>query len=115
MIKYHVKFENLEEELTNLQDILKNSLQKEILTIKQLNKDGVKFKEISESRPALHEAEYVIFSVFMCQNYHESEMFIFVDSTGKDVYKISGREIDLYDMIKDCENLVISQGYSKKN
>ncbi len=109
MIKCHVKFENLEEELVHLQTVLKNSLQKEILTIKELNKEGEKFKGIVQKLPALQDAIYVVFSSYMCQDYHENESFIFIDATGKNVCTISGREMDLYDMIKDCEKLVESK------
>ena len=111
MIKCNVKFENLEEELHDLQPVLKNSLQKEILTIKELNKDGEKFKNISEKKCDLKNAEYVIFSSYMCKDYHESETFIFVDATGHTVCTISGREMDLYDMLKDCHKLVESKSY----
>ena len=111
MIKCHIKFENLEEELVDLQDVLKNSLQKEILTIKQLDKDGEKFKYVSKNIHNLEDAEYVIFSSFMCKDYHKSETFIFIDATGKTVCTISGREMDLYDMIKDCDKLVEAKSY----
>jgi hypothetical protein len=111
VIKCNVKFENLEEVLVDLQPVLKNSLQKEILTIKELNKEGEKFKKISEKKCDLKNAVYVIFSSYMCKDYHESESFIFVDATGKSVCTISGRETDLYDMIKDCHKLVESKSY----
>ena len=39
MIRKRVKFENLEEELVDLQDILKNSLQKEVLEIRKIDKN----------------------------------------------------------------------------
>ncbi|ADN08759.1 hypothetical protein Saut_0710 [Sulfurimonas autotrophica DSM 16294] len=42
----------------------------------------------------------------MCKDYHESETFVFIDETGNSVCTISGRELDLYDMIKNCDNLV---------
>ncbi|WP_457744214.1 hypothetical protein [Sulfurimonas sp.] len=111
MIKNDVKFENLEDELVDLQDVLKNSLQTEVLTIKSLNKDGEKFNSIVDKFCNLSKAEYVIFSVHMCKNYHESETFVFVDSTGKNVCTISGRELDLYDMIKNCDNLIEKNKY----
>jgi hypothetical protein len=111
MIKCNVKFENLEEELVDLQSVLKNSLQKEILTIKQLNKEGLKFKKASQQVCDLKDAEYVIFSAYMFDNYHESETFVFIDATGNKVCSISGREMDLYDMIKDCEKLVETKSY----
>ena len=111
MIKCNLKFQNLEEELVDLQDVLKNSLQNDVLTIKQLDKNGEKFKYVSENIRDLSDTEYVVFSSYMCQNYHKSESFIFVDKTGKTVCTISGREMDLYDMIKDCENLVEAKPY----
>mgnify|MGYP006995565928 FL=1 len=111
MIKCNVKFENLEEELVDLQSVLKNSLQKEILTIKELNKEGQKFKKALELVGDLKDAEYVIFSTYMFDNYHESETFVFIDATGNKVCAISGREMDLYDMIKDCEKLVETKSY----
>jgi len=111
MIKCNAKFENIEEELVNLHGVLKNSLQNDILTIKELNKKSEKFLRIVEERPVLKNAKYVIFSVFMCKDYHKSESFIFVDETGKDVSIISGVEMDLYDMIKDCETLVEAKPY----
>lgn len=111
VIKSGVKFENLEDELFNLQDVLKNSLQQEVLTIKKLDKEGKKFNSIVDKFCNLKEAEYVIFSVHMCKDYHESESFVFVDKSGKTVCTISGRELDLYDMIKNCDNLVEANKY----
>jgi hypothetical protein len=100
------KFENLEEELVDLTDVLKNSLQSEVLSIKKLVKSCDKFKKISQSVHNLDAAEYVIFSKYMTKQFHESEVYIFVDASGKNVCNISGRDIDLYNMIMDCENLV---------
>jgi len=101
-----IKFENLEEELVDLSDVLKNSLQSEVLSIKKLVKDCDKFKRISKAEPEIEKAEYVIFSKYMNKKFHDSEAFIFVDATGKNVCSLSGREIDLYDMIMDCKNLI---------
>ncbi|MDA3907798.1 MAG: hypothetical protein PF437_01795, partial [Sulfurimonas sp.] len=63
-------------------------------------------KHIAKAVSDLESAEYVIFSKYMSKKFHESEAFIFVDATGKIVSTLSGRDIDLYDMIMDCENLV---------
>jgi len=101
-----IKFENLEEELVDLTDVLKNSLQNDVLTIKKLVKSCDKFKHISKNISDLDEAKYVIFSKYMDKKYHDSEAFIFIDSTGKTVCSVSGRDIDLYNMIMDCDNLV---------
>lgn len=105
MIKCHLKYENLEDELTELEDVIKNSLQNEVLTIKQLNKESEKYKFVNDNVKNLDGAEYVVFSSYMCENYHESEQFLFLDKKGKIVCTISGRETDLYDMIKNCEVL----------
>ncbi|MBN2817180.1 MAG: hypothetical protein JXQ67_10890 [Campylobacterales bacterium] len=112
MIKCHQKFENLEEELTDLKDVLKNSLQKEVLEIKQLSKESQKFQDVSKEFPQLRDAEYVIYSAFMCKDFHESESFIFIDAKGKTVCTLTGRDLDLYEMIKKCENLKESEDYS---
>jgi hypothetical protein len=101
-----IKFENLEEELVDLTDVLKNSLQNDVLTIKKLVKSCDKFKHISKNISDLDEAKYVIFSKYMDKKYHDSEAFIFIDSTGKTVCSVSGRDMDLYNMIMDCDNLV---------
>lgn len=111
MIKCITKYENLEKELVNLPNVLKNSLQKEILTIKELDRNSKKFKNIVSNIQSIENAMYVIFSSYMCENYHESEVFMFINSTGEVVSNISGREIDLYDMIKDCEILIESKPY----
>lgn len=112
MIKCHQKFSNLEEELTELQDVLKNSLQKEVLEIKQLSKDSQKFLDVSKQFPQLKGAEYVIYSAFMSKEFHELESFIFIDSRGKTVCTLTGRDLDLYKMIKKCERLKESEEYS---
>ncbi len=110
-MKHHIKFANLEEELVDLPEVLKNSLQNEVLAIKKIDKTCEKFKKVSDSFCDLNIAEYVIFSKFMGKEYHNLETFIFVDSTGKSVCNLSGREIELYNMIKDCENLIESEDY----
>jgi len=110
-MKQHVKFENLEEELVNLQDVLKNSLQNEVLEIRKVDKTCEKFQNIMHQFCNLDAAEYVIFSKFMPKEYHELETFIFLDATGKTICNLSGRDLDLYNMIKECNNLVKSKDY----
>jgi len=89
--------------LENLQEVLVNSLKKEILSIKQLDKNSQKFHDVSLKFPVLKTAEYVIFSKYMSKEFHDSESFIFVDEKGSSVVTISGRDLELYDMIKECE------------
>jgi hypothetical protein len=47
----------------------------------------------------------------MSKDYHESETFVFVDELGSIVCTLSGRETDLYDMIKNCNLLIESKKY----
>ncbi len=110
-MKHHIKFDNLEEELSDLPEVYRNSLQNEVLAIKKIDKSCEKFQSVVDSFCDLNLAEYVIFSKFMGKEYHDLETFIFVDATGKSVCNLSGREIELYNMIKDCDNLVESKDY----
>ena len=110
-MKHHLKFENLEEELFNLQDIFKNSLQNEVLAIKRLDKTCEKFKHISDKTSNIYDAEHVIFSKFMCKEFHNLETFVFVNTTGELVCNMSGRDIELYNMLKECDNLIETPEY----
>ena len=111
MLKCHNKFENLEEELIDLQDVLKNSLQNEVLDINQLNKESEKFQDVSQKFPLLKGADYVIYSKFMSKEFHESESFVFIDKTGHTVCTLTGRDLDLYEMLQKCEKLRETQVY----
>lgn len=111
MFKCNTKFENLEEVLVDLQDIMKNSLQNGILDIKQLNKESEKYKKVISAFPALKSAECVIYSKYMTKEFHESEKFVFVDEVGHTVCTLSGVNLDLYDMIKKCEFLIESKEF----
>ena len=105
-MKERIKFENLEDELCDLQGILKNSLQHDVLEIRKVDKTCNKFKKLSGVHCDLSDAEYVIFSKFMPKEYHDMETFVFIDSTGNTICNLSGRELDLYNMIKECDNLI---------
>ena len=110
-MKHHLKFANLEDELIDLSEVLKNSLQNEVLAIKKLDKNCDKFQHMSTTVCDLQKAEYVIFSKFMSKEFHHVETFVFIDVRGNIVCNLSGREIDLYNMIKDCDNLIESPEY----
>lgn len=106
-----VKYENIEHELTNLDDVLKKSLQDDVLEIKKLLKTCDKFKKLSKNIHNLNDAEYVIYSRYMTKDVHEFEFFIFVDKVGNNVSYASGMELELYDMIEDCNNLIETKEY----
>jgi len=111
-MKHHLKFANLEDELIDLSEVLKNSLQNEVLAIKKLDKNCDKFQHMSQTVCDLENAVYVIFSKFMSKEFHHVETFVFIDLKGNIVCNLSGREIDLYNMIKDCDNLIESSEYN---
>ena len=100
------KYENLESELTNLQDVLKGSLQNDVLQIKRLIKGSDKFKHLSDTICNLADAEYVIYSKYMTKELHDSEYYIFIDKTGNTVCRASGKELSLYNMIEESDNLI---------
>ncbi len=105
-MKEHVKYENLEEELVNLQEVLKNSLQNDILEIRKVDKSCENFNKIMTKFCDLDKAEYVVFSKFMPKEYHDFETFLFLDSTGRTICNLLGKDIDLYNMVKECNNLI---------
>lgn len=100
------KYKNLENELTELQEVLKHSLQNDVLQIKSLVKNCDKFKRLLEDHSNLHKASYVIYSKYMTKEVHDSETFIFIDNVGNTVTYASGRELALYGIIETCENLI---------
>lgn len=110
-MKNYLKFANLEEELSDLQNVYKNSLQKEILVIKKIDTNCEKFKKLLDSFSDLKFSEYVIFSKFMNKEYHDLEIFVFVDKTGNTTCNLSGRDLDLYNMTMECDNLVEADQY----
>ncbi|MFA6136965.1 MAG: hypothetical protein WC667_02650 [Sulfurimonas sp.] len=105
------KYENLESELTNLQDVLKESLQNDILQIKRLIKNSEKFKHVSDDICDLADAEYVVYSKYMTKELHDSEYYIFIDKKGNTVCRASGKELSLYNMIEDTDNLIETKKY----
>lgn len=109
---HHVKFENIETAFVDLPEVFKNSLQNEFLTIKKLNKNSDKYKNVAKNICHIDNAEYVIFSSYMDKEYHQLETFIFVNDTGEIVCNLSGRELDLYNMITDCDKLVETEDYT---
>lgn len=111
MFQCATKFENLEEVMVDLQDVLKNSLQNAILDIKELNKESVKYNKVIQKFPDLKSAQYVIYSKYMTKEFHESEKFVFVDKIGHTVSTLTGKDLDLYDMIKKCELLKESKEF----
>jgi hypothetical protein len=105
------RYKNIHEELPKLQEVLLHSIQSDILEIKKIDKGCDKFSKVMVHKPALQDAEYVIFSKYVKKSEHRFEKFVFVDAEGKMLGHISGQEIELYGMIGACLNLALSEEY----
>ena len=97
-----IKYLDVETDLCDLQNVLCDSLVCDKLSIACVNHECDKFCEIVKKRPKLEKASYVIFSKNML-DYHDNEIFVFIDEHGSTVDFVSGRDFWLYDMIDRCE------------
>ncbi len=104
----NIKYTNIESELPNLQSILKDSLQKEVLDIKILDNNCDKYHSECQNCPLLDKAKYVVFSPYVQKEYRSYEHFVFLDHSGETLCYKSGRNFDLFGMLKPCINLELS-------
>jgi len=70
---------------------------------------------VKEDCPVLGDAVYVIYSKYIKKSEHPHETFIFLDEHGKSIAHISGRELALYGIIKQCEEFSLSEEYTHKD
>ena len=101
----NIKYENIESELPNLQDILKNSLQKEVLAIKKVDETSDKYHFECQNCPLLDKAEYVVYSPHVQKEYQKYEQYVFLDHSGETLCHKSGKNFKLSGMLKPCINL----------
>jgi hypothetical protein len=109
------RYKNLHEELPKLQEVLLHSIQSDILEIRKIDKACDKFAKVIAKRPALKDAEYVIYSKYVKKSEHRFEKFVFVDPNGSMVGHVSGQEIELYGMVGQCLNLSLSPEYLQEH
>lgn len=105
------KYENIEKELPNLAEVLKEALQTDFLAIRSVDKNCEKYKKECEKIHFLKDTAYVIYSPHIKKADHDSELFVFLDETGKTLCHVGGNEMELYGLIKSCENLKLSEEY----
>jgi len=106
-----LKYENLKDRFPYLQDGLINSIQNELLEIKKIKCTCETFKEACLCHPQLKYADCVIYSPYIDKKNHEYETFIFIDSKGKILEHISGREMELYGMLEAVNELFVNRDY----
>lgn len=106
------KYKNIDERFPELVEVLKNSIQSEILEIKHIDRSCEKYKRLCQEFAELNDAEFVVFSKYIKKDDHKHEMFAFVDDKGKIVCHLSGRELELYGMLEGCYDLEMSEEFS---
>lgn len=100
-----IKYTNIESELPDLQDILKNSLQKEVLDIKSVDESSDKYHFECENCPLMADAQYVVYSPHVQKKFQKYEHYVFLDNSGKTLCHRSGKDFNLFGMLKPCINL----------
>lgn len=94
-----LKYENINEELPKLPEILLNTIQADILEIKKIDKCCKRFNEAMQKVPRLQDAEYVVFSKYIGKENHPYEKFIFLSKEGDEIFDASGTQIELYQLL----------------
>lgn len=105
------KYDNIDNELPNLAPVLKEALQDDFLAIRSVDKSCEKYQKECEKICFLNDAAYVIYSPHIKKENHNSELFVFLDKTGKTLCHVGGTEMELYGLVKPCENLKLSEDY----
>ncbi len=105
-----LKYSNIKEELPKLPDVLLNTIQSDVLEIKSVNEECEKYLEACSKIPELKEAKYVVFSKYIDKANHKYEKFIFLGKDGKELFDVSGAEMELYGLLT-CTNLNYTDEY----
>ncbi len=107
------KYENIQEELPELQKVLLDAIQSEFLEIQRVEKQCDKYEEACEKIPELKDAEFVVYSKYIKKSDHRYEKFIFLDARGHEVCNVSGQDMALYGLLSPCMNLALSKEYEE--
>ncbi len=108
-----LKYSNIKEELPKLSDVLLNTIQSDVLEIKNINKECEKYLQACSKIPKLNEAIYVVYSKYIDKVNHQYEKFIFLGKDGEELFDVSGTEMELYGMLS-CTNLNYTDEYKAK-
>ncbi|QFR49505.1 hypothetical protein FJR48_07075 [Sulfurimonas lithotrophica] len=104
------KYAHLDIELPELPEVLLNTIQSEILEIMCVDKNCDKFKKVCLEYPVLKDAVYVVFSNYVKKSDHKYEKFIFLGEKGNELCDLSGRDFELYGLLK-CVSIPHTQEY----
>jgi len=104
------KYKNLENELPKLPKVLLNTIQSDVLELKQIQKDCEKYINACAKINELEKADYVIYSKYVKKSDHKYEKFIFLDKDGAEVCNVSGQKMELYGLLS-CATLPYSEEY----
>ena len=105
------KYENIQNELPELQSVLLDAIQSEFLEIQSVEKTCEKYVDACKALPSLKEAHFVVYSKYIRKADHRYEKFIFLNDKGKEVCNVSGQEMELYGLLGPCMNLALSKEY----
>ncbi len=105
------KYANIQEQLPNLQPVLRDAIQTDFLEIQSIDRRCDKYLSACEKIPDLSNAFYVVYSRYVKKSDHRYERFIFLDETGKEVCNVSGQEMELYGLLSSCMSLELSKEY----
>ena len=107
------KYENIQNELPELQKVLLDAIQSDFLEIKSVEKQCEKYKDACEKIENLDRAKFVVFSKYIKKADHRYEKFIFLDEHGHEVCDVSGQDMELYGLLGQCMNLELSKEYEE--
>jgi hypothetical protein len=110
-MQHIVKYENLQELVPELLQVLQESIQDDLLEIRRINRLAEKFEAVLERFPELQDATYVIYSKYVRKCDHEHETFVFVTEQGSPITYIHGRDLTVHGIIKPCEEFAITVEY----
>lgn len=105
------KYANIQEQLPNLQPVLRDAIQTDFLEVQSIDRTCDKYIGACEKIPDLNNAAYVVYSPYVKKSDHRYERFIFLDDTGKEVCNVSGQEMELYGLLSSCMSLELSKEY----
>ena len=105
------KYANIDERFPELTNVLRDSIQSEILEIRHIDKSCDKFKKMSEKITELQQCDFVVFSKYIKKGDHKYETFAFIDDKGKIVCHVPGREMELYGMLEGCGDLEVNDEF----
>lgn len=99
------KYINLDDVLPHLAEVLKDSIQQDVLEIRQIDRSCPQYGDIVQMHPEISEADYVVYSPYIRRNDHRFEHFVFLDGRGEKVCHTNGTEMELYGLLAPCTSL----------